>query len=159
MLTAEQRKAYIQTIRSLPDDLHQLVDGLTREQLTTSPAEDEWTIAQVVHHLVDSHTNSYLRLKLILTTERPAMQILEEGELAQLPDATEADIQHSLSILSGLHHRWCVMWDHLTDEQWQRVGVSRGTREMTPDYLVEVYANHSQNHLNQIKNILEAIEA
>ncbi|MEM6282819.1 MAG: DinB family protein [Chloroflexota bacterium] len=156
MLTAEQRRDYIQTIDRFPDELDKLVSDLTPEELTTPYIPGEWTIAQIVHHVVDMHTNSYLRLKAILSSERPEMQILDQDTLAVLPDAQDGDIQHSLMILRGLHARWVQTWNAMTDEQWQRIGLIRGTKEITPDYLVAGYANHCRNHLEQITQTLAA---
>ncbi|MCZ6776414.1 MAG: hypothetical protein O7D34_08165 [Ignavibacteria bacterium] len=31
-----------------------------------------WTVRQVVHHLADSHLNAFVRMKLILTEEKPS---------------------------------------------------------------------------------------
>ncbi|MEL6148216.1 MAG: DinB family protein [Chloroflexota bacterium] len=155
MLTAEQRRDYIQTIADLPDELDRLVAPLSHQELTTQYIPDEWTVAQIVHHLVDMHTNSYLRLKAILTSDRPEMQILDQENLAVWPDAKDGDIQYSMMILRGLHHRWVQTWNAMTDEQWQRIGLIRGTKEITPDYLVEGYANHCINHLNQIREVLD----
>lgn len=154
MYTTEQRKEYITLIRHLPDELESLVDGLSNEQLTTCYLEGEWTVAQNVHHLVDMHMNSYLRLKRILTEDRPDMQILEQNGFAECSDAVEADISYSLAMLRGLHHRWVMVWESLTDEQWERVGLIRGSKEITPDYLLEGYARHGKNHLDQIRRTL-----
>lgn len=154
MLTSEHRKKYIEIIRQLPVELDSLIQGLTNAQLSTVYVAGEWTIAQIVHHLVDMHMNSYLRLKLILSAERPDMQILDQDILARMPDAIESDIQSSLMILRGLHDRWVVAWENLTDEQWRRIGLIRGVKEITPDYLVEGYARHCENHLNQIRSLL-----
>ncbi|MEM6528626.1 MAG: DinB family protein [Chloroflexota bacterium] len=156
MLTAEQRREHIQTIAALPGELDHLLGGLSHDDLTTPHIEGEWTVAQIVHHLVDMHTNSYLRLKAILSSERPEMQILDQDTLAVLPDAQDGDIQHSLMILRGLHARWVQTWNAMTDEQWQRIGLIRGTKEITPDYLVAGYANHCRNHLEQITQTLAA---
>ncbi len=157
MLTTDERIAYIATIRSLPDDLEALIDGLSAEQLTTAYLEGEWTVAQVVHHLVEMHTNAYLRLKAILTADRPEMQILDQDALAKLPAAQASEVGPSLMILRGLHHRWVQTWQAMGGEQWARIGLIRGgEKDITPDYLLRGYANHCTNHLQQVKAILSA---
>ncbi len=32
-----------------------------------------WTVRQIVHHLADSHLNGYVRFRLALTEDRPAI--------------------------------------------------------------------------------------
>ena len=43
-------------------------------------------MAQNVHHLVDSHANAYIRCKLILTEEHPALKPYDQDAWAALPD-------------------------------------------------------------------------
>lgn len=45
------------------------VEGLTDEQLDTPYREGGWTVRQVVHHVVDSHLNSYVRFKIGMTED------------------------------------------------------------------------------------------
>ncbi len=65
------RSEYIQTLRALPDHLQAAVSGLNDAQLDTPYREDGWTVRQVVHHVADSHANSYVRFKLALTEDWP----------------------------------------------------------------------------------------
>ena len=51
----------------LPLNLNKAVAGLNEAQLDTPYRPGGWTIRQVVHHLPDSHINSYIRFRLALT--------------------------------------------------------------------------------------------
>jgi len=59
MLTHEQRRDLIAKIRILPAQLRERVAGLSDKQLTTHFLAGEWTVAQNVHHLADSHVSYY----------------------------------------------------------------------------------------------------
>jgi hypothetical protein len=156
MLTAEERHTYIATIATFPDDMVQLVSSLTEEQLTTPYLEGEWSVAQNVHHVVDSHMNSFIRLKFILTEERPPLQGYDQDAWAVLADGAYPQVEDSLMILRGLHRRWVRVWESLTDEQWARVGVHSEVGEITPDKLVKMYADHCTAHVDQVKRTLQA---
>ena len=58
---------WIRDIGALPADFRVVVSGLTDEQLDTPYRLDGWTVRQVVHHLPDSHMNSFVRFKWALT--------------------------------------------------------------------------------------------
>ena len=58
MLTAEERQPLIEKIRNFPAELEALVSQLSDQQLTNPYVDGEWTIAQNVHHVADSHMNS-----------------------------------------------------------------------------------------------------
>ena len=66
-LSKEQRAQMIKTIKRLPKRLSKAVEGLNEKQLNTPYRKGGWTVAQVVHHLADSHINSYVRFKWTLT--------------------------------------------------------------------------------------------
>src|SRR6185503_17487636 len=93
MLTMAQRQGLIDAIRHLPTQLADLVARLTPEQLTTPYLPGEWTVAQNVHHLVDSHMNSYIRCKLMATEDHPPLKPYDQDAWAALPDATSAGIE------------------------------------------------------------------
>lgn len=86
-ITEEQLIAWIHDIAELPAQLRQAVEGLNEQQLNTPYREGGWTIRQVVHHVADSHMNSYIRFKLALTEDTPTIKPYDEGRWAEIPDA------------------------------------------------------------------------
>ena len=122
MPSPPERQAQIDKVRALPTLVARLTDGLSATQLTTHYLPDEWTVAQNVHHLVDSHLNSYVRCKLIATEERPTFRPYDQDRWAALPDAAQADIADSLALLRHLHARWVVFWESLSEADWGRTG-------------------------------------
>lgn len=156
MLSTEQRNAYIATLQRFPDVLEALVAGLTDEQLITPYMAGEWTVAQNIHHVMDSHMHSYIRLKLILTEDKPSLKPYNQEDWAILPDATDSDISGSLAAIRGLHVRWAAVFAGLTESQWARVGIHGELGEITPQDLVKYYAEHCEAHLDQITRTLAA---
>src|SRR2546423_12115804 len=111
--TSDQRREMIEKIRSLPAQLEALVLRLTAEQLTTHFQAGEWTVAQNVHHLADSHMNSFIRMRLILTEDRPTLKPYDQDLWAMLADSSTTALEESLSILDGLHRRWGRLFESL----------------------------------------------
>jgi len=143
----------IETLRRFPDELTKLVEGLSAEQLTTAYNEPEWTIAQNVHHLADAHMNSFIRFKLILTEEKPALRPYEQSDWATLPDATNADVEASLQLLRGLHARWVCLLEAV--DEWGKPGYHPELMWITLDDLLTHYADHCRAHLAQIQAVLD----
>ncbi len=156
MLTAQERQTHIDTLRRFPDVLAARIADLTDTQMTTAYLDGEWTVAQNVHHLADSHMNSYIRLKLILSEERPPLKPYPQDVWATFADAHGADVTATLSLLHGLHARWVTVFASLTEEQRQRVGLHPEVGEVTPDDLLRDYAGHCHAHLDQIERTLAA---
>src|ERR1700735_1128463 len=81
------RAGQIETLCLLPERLRAAVDGLSDSQLDTPYRDGGWTVRQVVHHIADSHANSYLRFKLALTEDWPTIKPYDEAAWARLPDS------------------------------------------------------------------------
>lgn len=148
------RSERIAVIRDYVPRLRALVAHLNAEQLTTQYNPPEWTIAQNIHHLVDSHTNSYIRFKLVLTEDHPTLRPYDQVAFAQLPDGSDAHMDDSLMILEGLHRRWARMLDHIED--WSRTGYHpTADKVLSLDDLLTMYANHCEAHIQQIQAVLD----
>jgi len=156
MFTENQRRAMIEQIRVLPARLRERVRGLTDAQLTTHFQPDEWTVAQNVHHLADSHMNSFIRIRLILTEEHQTLKPYDQDLWATLADSGTAALEESLSILDGLHARWVRLFESLDEAAWRRSGLHPENGEVTIEDMLRIYAAHGQGHIDQIGRALAA---
>ncbi len=157
----ETRAEAIDAIRKLPAQLRDLTQGLTVEQLTTAYNAPEWTIAQNIHHLADTHMVCIRRFKLILTSPSFQFTAYDVNAIAEYPDAKDADIEYSLKILEGLQARWAILLENLSEEEWGKIG--RGASPDRPDMSIEqlafIYSQHGINHLVQIQDVLDKMPA
>jgi uncharacterized damage-inducible protein DinB len=145
--------ASIAVLAALPDNLRSALAGLSDAQLDTPYREGGWTVRQLVHHLADSHMNSYVRMRLALTEDWPTIVNYDEKLWAELPDARTAPIQSSLHILDGLHARWTTLLRSLTEAQWQRGYVHPVNGRQTLAEAVALYAWHSRHHVAHITEL------
>lgn len=144
------RSTQIEAIGSLPEQLEAAVRGLTDEQLDTPYRQGGWTVRQVVHHLADSHMNAFVRMKLILTEQRPRLKAYEQERWADTADVAGVPIEASTEILRGLHRRWVMLLQAVRQESWTRAADHPETGEVTLESLLAVYAHHGENHVGQI---------
>jgi hypothetical protein len=155
-LSLDERQVLIDKLRRLPAQLAELTQGLTPEQLTTPYLPGEWTVAQNVHHVADSHLNSYLRCKLMLTEDHPTLKPYDQDVWAALPDAQNADLTSSLALLTGLHARWVLFWQTLPQGAWTRTGYHPENGEVRLVDQLIYYAAHGEGHIDQITRTLAA---
>ncbi len=151
-LSPADRSLAMRDIEETPARLRTAVDGLTESQLDTPYRPDGWTVRQVVHHLPDSHMNSYIRLKRILTEPVPTVRTYDEAACADLPDAA-APIEGSMALLERLHERWVYLWQRLTDADWVRRFRHPELGEMRLGELLALYAWHGKHHVAHITNL------
>jgi DinB superfamily len=156
MLTKTERQKLIAEIQCFPEELAQVVNGLSQQQLMTVSIPNEWTVQQIVHHLADSHMNALVRLKLILTRDNPPLQGYPQDIWAELADVNAVPIEASLSILRGLHARWTALFESLPDEAWSRKGLHSENGDTSVEDVLTTYAWHGRNHIDQIQRVLAA---
>jgi hypothetical protein len=151
-----ERLQLIDRLGRLPEALAQEVAGLSEVQLLTHFLAHEWNVAQNVHHLADSHMNAYIRMKLLLTEEHPTIKPYDQDQWSEHPDANQPDLTVSLSILRGLHQRWVMLMQGLSEEQWLRTGRHPESGEISVAGLLCSYAEHGEAHIDQIRRTLAA---
>ncbi len=152
-MTPSERTEHIQRIRALPRLIASVVEGLSDAQLDTPYRTGGWTPRQVVHHLADSHMNAFVRMKLILTEDKPKLKTYEQDEWAKLPDGKAIPVASSLMLLAGLHERWTMLLEGLTEEQWSRTAIHPDSGPVTMESMVRTYSSHGERHAGQISGL------
>jgi uncharacterized damage-inducible protein DinB len=153
--SATERQSLIEELAAAPARFREAVRGLDESQLATQYRDGGWTVAQVVHHVPDSHLHSYLRFKFALTEEKPSIKPYDEARWAELPDARSTAIEASLRVFEGLHERWAVLLRSLRPEDWLREYL-HPERGMTPlDRTLALYAWHGRHHEAHITRLRE----
>lgn len=151
-VTSDLRKSFINTISELPEKLANAVDGLDDEKLNTEYRPDGWTIRQVVHHVADSHINSYCRFKLALTEELPTIRAYFEDRWAKLPD-NEMSVNVSLKIIDGVHKRWVKILNSMSEEDFKRELNHPESGHWTLEKMLGLYDWHSRHHTAHITDL------
>jgi uncharacterized damage-inducible protein DinB len=144
-----RRDELIAAIEAAPALLRQAVAGLSDEQLDTRYRN--WTVRQIVHHMTDSHVNSYIRFKWALTEQTPTIKPYDEGRWAALADSRTGDVRAPLALLEALHARWVQLLRSMTDEQFGRSYFHPEKNEtMSLSAALADYAWHGRHHTAQI---------
>lgn len=155
MLTPDERREMITRIQRLPAKLREVLENLNNEQLDTPYGPGKWTPRQVAHHLADSHMNAFARMKLILTENHPTLKPYDQEAWAETIEAKSLAIGPSLSILEGLHARWCHLMESLSDADWRRSAKHPEMGEVTLDNFLGIYARHGERHVAQVRALRE----
>lgn len=143
------RAAQIDGLRQLPARLRAALGGLSDKQLDTPYREGGWTVRQLVHHIADSHINSYVRFKLALTEDWPTIKPYDEAAWANLPDSTKP-IEPSLELLTALHERWVTLLEEMSEDDFRKGLVHPQNGRADLARTLAIYAWHSLHHTAHI---------
>ncbi|NNE68381.1 MAG: putative metal-dependent hydrolase [Pyrinomonadaceae bacterium] len=151
-LRAKKREEMIETIRDLPSAIESAVEGLSEAQLDEPYRDGGWTIRQVVHHVADSHINSFSRFKLALTEDLPTIRAYFEDKWAELPDS-KGSVGNSLDIIRGVHARWAEMLSSMDESDFSRRLNHPETGEWDLKGMLALYDWHSRHHTAHITSL------
>ena len=149
-VSAQERAKFVGEIAEAPFKLREVVKGLDDAQLDTPYRPGGWTVRQVVHHVPDSHLNSYIRFRWALTEEEPAIKTYHEDRWAELPDARTAPVEISLRLLESLHSRWVGLLRSLTDDDWKRTFRHPSLGLLRLEQNAALYAWHGKHHVAHV---------
>lgn len=153
-VSESQLRQWMVDIELAPRRLREAVAGLSDEQLDTPYRPGGWTLRQVVHHVADSHMNSYTRFKLALTENEPTIRPYYEDRWAELSDGKSAPVELSLSLLDALHSRWMILLRDMQHEQFARAFVHpESGNTIRLDWNVGNYAWHGNHHIAHITSL------
>ncbi|HXI88501.1 MAG TPA: putative metal-dependent hydrolase [Blastocatellia bacterium] len=145
----------IDEIAQAPANLRAAVEGLSPEQLDTPYRPGGWTVRQVVHHVPDSHLNSYCRFKLALTEDEPTIKAYHEDRWAELDDSRTTPIEVSLAMLESLHKRWVLLMKSLAPADFARTFRHPEIGLVSLAKNVCLYGWHGRHHTAHITSLRE----
>jgi uncharacterized damage-inducible protein DinB len=147
------RDLIIANLAVTPDLLRRLTDDVPPEQTTRPPTPGQWSISEVVRHLVEGDRDTFLpRLRRMLAEARPVFASrdrqasADRSDLATLLGAFESARREVLKILEGLE-----------PPQWQREGVSPSRGALSVEAYAATMAGHDTEHLQQIHQVRSAL--
>lgn len=152
----ERLPELIEDIATLPARVRAAIAGWSAERLDTPYRDGGWTVRQVVHHLVDSHMNAYVRMRLALTEDTPTIRPYDEQRWAELPDAKSGPVEMSLALLEALHVRWVALLRACDAETLRtRAYLHPELGEVPLERAVAMYSWHGRHHLAHIVRLAE----
>ena len=155
-ITRDLVQLWIKELEELPGKLKSLVGDLTDAQLDTPYRPGGWTVRQTVHHISDSHHNSYIRFKWALTEDNPMIKAYDEKAWASLFDSRTAPIAMSLDHLAAIHLKLVYLLRGLSEAGLQRSFLHPdGNIKTSLEENIGRYAWHGNHHYQHIYNLLE----
>jgi hypothetical protein len=117
-------------------------------------SDGEWSARMVVHHLADSETNSYVRLRRLLAEPAPiTIQGYDEGRWGETPALgyEELDPEISLAVFRAVRQASAAVLARLNDVDLERHGVHTEAGAYSLADWLRIYAEHAEAHAEQIR--------
>jgi hypothetical protein len=155
VVTRDQYPGLIEEIATAPAHLRDAVRGLDEAQLDTPYRPGGWTVRQTVHHIADSHMNSFMRWRLALTEPEPTIRPYDQAAWGELADSRTAPVELSLHLVENLHGRWALLLKTLSDADLARTFRHPEIGVVRLDTNLALYAWHGRHHTAHITGLRE----
>ncbi len=156
-MTPVERQKLITQYENGVAEVEQSLADFPREALTAKPIPGKWSACEIVQHLADSEMRAAIRLRQLLTEDRPTIQAYDEELYAERLNYNGRDIAPALEAFRGARTSTAQLLAPMTDEDWAREGTHPQHPRYTADNWLEIYAAHAHNHAAQIRRLREAL--
>jgi uncharacterized damage-inducible protein DinB len=119
-------------------------------------AAGKWSVIQVVQHLADSDLVAGYRIRMVVSEDRPALQGYDQDRWASEFHYEDAPLSLAVGQLSGLRAANLHLWQRLTPEQLERVGLHSERGPETAGHILRLMGAHDLVHRRQIDRILSS---
>jgi hypothetical protein len=149
-MNSEERAQLITKYRDGHREVMQAFDGITESELDHSAVEGEWTPRQIAHHLADSEMMSAIRIRRLLTEDKPVLYGYDEKALAEKL-TSDRPIHPSLEAMRWARETCAQLLERMSEDDWRIVGTHSESGRYTPEDWLRIYAAHGHEHAEQIK--------
>jgi hypothetical protein len=149
-----EKQRLLWNLRSLPNELEDLVGDLDEATLRWRPIPDKWSVIELLCHLRDMEHMAYQdRYRRMLAEDNPFLPNVAQDRVAAQGNYLEQDARAVLEEFKRLRAETVQILEAAPPENWSRGGVHEVIGSVTIEQLVNQQINHDLNHLVQMKDI------
>ncbi len=135
-------------------ELSKLVEGLSSEDAVRRPDESRWSIVEIAGHLADAELLASVRIRRILTQDRPRLSGYEQNVWADMLGYRNRKIRDVVERFVVLRKANAELVQNLENPFWEYFGQHDEYGVMTLRQWIEDYLSHTARHLDQIRGLL-----
>ena len=143
-------QAALARLKSTPRELVALLGTATTAELRRTRGE-EWSPAVVVSHLADAELVYSVRIRMVLTGDRPYIAAYDEEAWVDRFAELEGDVKDTLARWRALREANLRLLASLDDAEWTLSGMHAELGEQTVAQIADRMAKHDADHVNQIR--------
>jgi len=156
-MTLEERKTLVARYADGVREVEDALAGFPADQLAEHPIPGKWSAREIIHHLGDSETHSAIRLRRLLTEDRPVITGYDQELWASRFRYNERDHADALEAFRSARRITVPLLNALRESDWTREGWHTEGGLYTPELWLQIYADHAHGHAGQIRRLREAL--
>lgn len=145
-MSADLLKEY----KEATDNFIAAAKAVSVDKLHKAPTNDEWSPANIIHHLADTEAHFYVRYMKILTEDVPQTDFFDENVYPVRLKYEKRDVASSLRLVQSLRESFHNIMSNFTPDEWERKGRNSDVGEYPIIALIKKSRTHIKDHLNQL---------
>ncbi len=136
-----------------PQRIRKSIEGLTGEELKMHVIPGKWSIAEILIHLADADIIGACRIRQAFTVHPGPFPYYLEADWAVKLNYQQQLVEYinsNLDLFELLRKTTSVIFDNCSSDDWSKTGIHPERGEMSLREVLELYADHSERHLEQI---------
>jgi uncharacterized damage-inducible protein DinB len=133
--------------------LEKITRRLSRKEMKKRPGPGKWSIAEILAHLADAEVVASWRIRHILGSNGTPIQAFDQETWAKTFRYADQDPRQSLRVFRTLRENNLLLLKTVPRKLWLNHGMHSERGKETISHMVQLYAGHDLNHLQQVKAI------
>lgn len=153
------REEPLRSLRATPDRVRDLARGLSAAQLARQPKAGEWSMGEILSHLLVGERDVILpRLRRMLAEAAPVFPSSASSRSGFAAEPASRDLGADLTAFSAVRAETVAFLRSLKDSDWERIGTTPTRGTLTVEAYARYLADHDAEHLAQLEATRTSVE-
>lgn len=132
-------------------ELREACAGLTREEAIARPGPGDWSIQELVVHLMDMDAVGIDRMKRVVAEDEPTLLNADENAWIANLHPHDQLLEDALTLFEVNRRQWARVLRLLPAEAFKRFGSHNLRGKLTLRELLTIYSDHLDHHLKFLR--------
>jgi len=158
-MNKEEREHLIERYTIGPALLREALGHAPPEMRKWRPKPDEFSVQEIICHCADSETNSYSRIRYLMTEDNATIVGYDPPTWAEAFHYNDHPLDAAMLTVEAVRANTVPILRGASEEQWSHVGTHTESGPYSAYDWLEIYAAHCYEHAQQIDAVVAAWRA
>jgi uncharacterized damage-inducible protein DinB len=146
------RHKLLETLGTTPDRVESLAYSLSTAQLARRPKEGEWSMAEILNHLlVGEREVIFPRFQRMLLETAPKFPSSATNRTGFAAEPAARDVNEELAAFRQVRRQTVAFLKSLGEADWQHMGTTPTRGTLTIEAYTRYLVDHDLEHLSQLE--------
>ena len=123
-------------------------------QISRRPEASQWSIKEILCHLVDIQQMSFARIEKMVADDNPQIELYDEVKENEERDHRQDDMQQYLAVFLLSRVFILATLNKGGDQIWQRRGRHPAQKDFTIEFILNDILDHERKNFEQIRELV-----